>query len=93
MTADLPLMKSVLTSLAKMVLIPLGLSAIMSEADAAIQKKIYGSDTTALITSNETTEYMMKIVKSLKESELLIKLVKQSNIKQNKKEVYFFQCY
>ena len=64
----------------------------MSEADAAIQNKIYGSDTT-LIISNEKTEYIMKIVKSLKESELLIKLVKQSKTKQNKKEVDFFQCY
>ena len=92
MTAGLLLMKSVLTPLAKMVLISLGLSARMSEADAAIQNKIYGSDTT-LIISNEKTEYIMKIVKSLKESELLIKLVKQSKTKQNKKEVGFFQCY
>ena len=76
MTAGLLLMKSVLTPLAKMVLISLGLSARMSEADAAIQNKIYGSDTT-LIISNEKTEYIMKTVKSLKESELLIKLVKQ----------------
>ena len=36
MTAGLPFMKSVLTPLAKNVLLPLGLSA----ADAAIQKKI-----------------------------------------------------
>ena len=36
-------MKNVLTPLAKSVLIPLGLSAGMSEEDAAIQKKIYGS--------------------------------------------------
>ena len=92
MTAGLLLMKSVLTPLAKMVLISLGLSARMSEADAAIQNKIYGSDTT-LIISNEKTEYIMKIVKSLKQSELLIKLVKQSKTKQNKKEVDFFQCY
>ena len=92
MTAGLLLMKSVLTPLAKMVLIPLGLSARMSEADAAIENKIYGSHTT-LIISNEKTEYIMKIVKSLKESELLIKLVKQSKTKQNKKEVDFFQCY
>ena len=92
MTAGLLLMKSVLTPLAKMVLISLGLSARMSEADAAIQNKIYGSHTT-LIISNEKTEYIMKIVKSLKESELLIKLVKQSKTKQNKKEVDFFQCY
>ena len=40
MTAGLPLMKNVLTPFAKSILIPLGLSAGMSAADAAIQKKI-----------------------------------------------------
>ena len=39
MTAGLPLMKSILTSLAKSVLLPLELSAGMSAADAAIKKK------------------------------------------------------
>ena len=68
MTAGLPLMKSVLTLLAKSVLLPLGFSAGMSAADAAIQKKLYGSDTTALIISNEEMEDIMKIDKSLKES-------------------------
>ena len=47
--ADLPLMKSLLAPFAKSVLIPIGLSAGMSAVDAAIQKKIYGSETTALI--------------------------------------------
>ena len=42
MTAGLPLMKSVLTPLAKNVLLPFGLSAAVSATDAAIQKKIYG---------------------------------------------------
>ena len=45
----------------------------MSAADAAIQNKIYGSGTTALIISNEEMEDIMKIVKSLEESGLLIK--------------------
>ena len=53
MTAGLPLMKSVLTPLAKSLLIVLGLLAGMSAADAAIQKKFYGLGTTALIISNE----------------------------------------
>ena len=39
MTAGLTLMKSVLTPLAKKFLLPFGLSAGMSEADAAIEKK------------------------------------------------------
>ena len=53
MTADLPLMKSVLTPLAKNVLLPIGLSAGMPAADAVIQKKAYGSGNTALKISNE----------------------------------------
>ena len=47
MTAVLPLMKNVLTPLAKSVLWPLGLPAGMSAADAAIQKNIYRSGATA----------------------------------------------
>ena len=39
MPAGLPLMKNVLTPFGKKVLIPLGLSAGMSAADAAAQKK------------------------------------------------------
>ena len=52
MTAGLQLMKSVLTPLAKSVLISSGLSAGMSAADAAIQKKICESGTAALIIAN-----------------------------------------
>ena len=82
MTAVLPLIKSVLTPLAKSVLLPLGLSAVLSMADAAIQKKIYGSGTTALIISNEEIEDIQKVVKSLEESGLLIKGI--SEIIKNK---------
>ena len=64
MTASLPLMKRLLTPLAKSLLTPLGLSAGMSAADAAIQKKICGSGSTALIISIEEMEDIMKIVKS-----------------------------
>ena len=39
----LPLMKIIITPLAKSVLIPLGLTAAASEADAGIHKKILGS--------------------------------------------------
>ena len=38
----------------------------MSTANAAIQKKIYGSGSTALITSNEEIEDIMKKVNRLK---------------------------
>ena len=84
-TTGLPLMKSVLTPLTKRVLLPLGLSAGMSAADAAIQKKTYGSRTTALITSNEEMEDIIKIVKSLEESGLLIKGISET-IKNEAKE-------
>ena len=53
MTASLPLMKSVLTLLAKTVVMVLGLSAAISATDAAIQNKIYGSGITAWIISNK----------------------------------------
>ena len=53
MIAGLPLRKNVLTLLAKNLLMSLIVSAAMSATDAAIQKKIFGSGTTALITSNE----------------------------------------
>ena len=43
MTVGFPLIKSVFTSLAKSVLIPLGLMAATSTIDTAIQKKIYQS--------------------------------------------------
>ena len=45
----------------------------MSAADAAIRKKIYGSRTAALIISNEEMEDIIKIVKLLEESWLLVK--------------------
>ena len=74
-------MKSVLTPLAKSILLPLTLSTGVSAADEAIQKKIYGSgrplDLTAfiiaLIFSNKEMEYIMNLLKSLKASGLSIK--------------------
>ena len=81
MTAGLPLMKSVLTPLAKIVLLPLGLSAGMS----AIQRKIYRLGSTALIILNEEMNDIMKIGKSLEEPGLLIKGVCET-IKHETKE-------
>ena len=51
-TAALPLMKSLLTQLARSILIPLRLTAAASATAAAIEKKIYGSGKTALTTSD-----------------------------------------
>ena len=67
----LPLMKSVITPLAKSVLIPLELTAAASAADAGIHKKILGSgDNTTLIISNNEIEDLIKIVKPLEDSDL-----------------------
>ena len=68
MSADLSLMKNVLTPLAKSILILFGLTAAASATDAAIQKKLFGSGTTALIILNKEMEDIMKTVKSLEES-------------------------
>ena len=46
-------MENVLRSLAKNVLLPLGVTVAASATDAAIQNKIFGSRTTALVISNE----------------------------------------
>ena len=64
----------------------------MSPADAVIQNKIYGlgyysnlaSRTTALIISNEEMEDIMKIIKSLEESGLLIKGISETNKNKGK---------
>ena len=69
----LPLIKNVIIPLAKSVLIPLGLSAAAWAADAGIHKKILGSGNTSLIISNNEMEDMIKIIKSLEDSGLLLK--------------------
>ena len=74
----LPLMKNVIKPLAKSVLIPLGLTATASAADAGIHKKILGSRTTTLTISNDEMEDIMKLVKSLKDSGLLLKGVSET---------------
>ena len=50
----------------------------MSATDAAIQKKIIGSGTAALIIANKEIEDVIKIVKSFKESVLLIKWINKT---------------
>ena len=61
----LPLIKNVITPLAKSVFIPLGLTASASAVDAGIHKKILGSGNTTLIISNEDILDLIKIVKIL----------------------------
>ena len=69
----LPLIKNVIKPLAKGVLIPLGLTVAASAAEAGIQKKILGSGTTTLITSNEEMKDILKIVQALEDSNILWK--------------------
>ena len=71
----LELIGNLLKPLSKTAVIPLGLTATASATDAAIDKKMFGSDTTTLIISNVEMNDVMKIVKSLEESGLLIKEV------------------
>ena len=60
------LIKNVLKSLVKGVLIPLGLTTATSETNTVIEKKIYESLMAAQITSNKEVKDMMKVVKYLK---------------------------
>ena len=65
--------------LAKSDLIPLGLTAAVSAADAGIHDKILGSDLdTTLIISNDEMEDIIKIVLALKDSGLLLKGVSET---------------
>ena len=82
----LPLMKNVIKPLAKSVLIPLGLTAAVSAADAGIHNKIIGSGhNTTLIISNKDMEDVLEIVRSLEYSGLLLKTVSET-IKNEAKE-------
>ena len=83
----LPLMKNIIKPLAKSILIQLGLTAAASAADAGMHKKILGSgnNTATLIISNNETKDIIKIVKSLEDSGLLLKGVSET-IQNNAKE-------
>ena len=86
--AGLPLIKNVIKPLAKSALIPLGLTVAASAADAGIHKKILGSENmTTLIISNDEIADIIKIVKSLEDSDLLLKGVTetgQNEVKEQK---------
>ena len=76
----LPLMKSVIKPLAKSVSVPLGLTAAASAADAGIHKRISGSghNNTTLIISNDEMDGILKIVKSLEDSGVLLKGIRET---------------
>ena len=81
----LPLTKNGLKTLDKSILTPLGLTAAALATDAAIPKKIFESGITALIISKEEMDDIMKIMKSLEGSGLLIKGINRK-IKNEAKE-------
>ena len=81
------LLKNVIKPLAKSVLIPLRLTAAASATDVGLLKKILGSGNTTLIISNDEIEDIVKIVKSLEDSGLLLEGVAetvQNEVKEQK---------
>ena len=93
--AGLPLIKNEIKPLAKSIIIPLGLTAAASAADAGIHKKILGSghnhpSSTTLTISNNEMEDIIRIAKSLEVSGLLLKGVTetvQNEVKEQKRRI------
>ena len=81
----LPLINNVIKPLTKSVLIPLGLTAAASAADAGIHKRILGSGNTTLIISNKEMNDIIKIVQALEDSNILLKGVTET-VKNETKE-------
>ena len=88
-----PLMK-VAIPLAKNVLAPLGLTAAMSAIDGSIKKKMLGLGTTTLIISKDEMNDIIKIVKSLEDSGVLLKGISETIQHEAKnKEEDILVCY
>ena len=81
----LPLLKNILKPLAKSVFIALASTAAASRTISAIQKKIFGSGMTTLITSNEEMINTMKKINFIEDTGFLIKCVSET-IKNEAKE-------
>ena len=79
-----PLMK-VAMPLAKNVLAPLGLTAAMSAIDGSIQKKLHGSGV-KLIIEEEDMQDIIKIIKELENSDILLKGVSKTIENEIKKQ-------
>ena len=76
--SGLPLIKNVFKTLAKSVLVPLGLTAAASVVDPAIQKKSFRTGITISIISNKEMDLVMKLVKSLRDTGLFNKRCQQN---------------
>ena len=98
----LPLMKSTFKALATSVSVPLGLIAAASVADAGMHKKILGSgkrpldlalpNNTTLIISIAEMGDILKIVKSLEDSGILLKGVSETLKNEAKEQKGGFLC-
>ena len=71
--------------LAKNILAPLGLTAAMSTTDGSIQKKIHGSGV-KLIIEQEDMKDIMKIIKALENSGILLKGVSKTIVNETKEQ-------
>ena len=71
--------------LAKNVLAPLGLTAVMSAIDGSIQKKIHGSEI-KLIIEEEDMKDIMKIIEALENSGILLKGVSKTIENETKEQ-------
>ena len=71
--------------LAENVLAPLGLTAAMSAIDGSIQKKIHGSGI-KLIIEEEDTQDIIKIIKELENSDILLKGVSKTTENEIKEQ-------
>ena len=80
-----PLMK-VAMPLAKNVLAPLGLTAAMSEIDGSIKKKMLASGTATLIISNDEMNDIIKIIKALENSGVLLEGVTKTIQNETKEQ-------
>ena len=81
------LIKNTLKTIAKSILIPLELTA--AATNAAHQKNVFGSGMSTLVISNKELDDIMKIIKSFKESGLLIKAVSEKCSKRAKRCIFF----
>ena len=71
--------------LAKNVLAPLGLTAAMSAIDSSIQKKIHGSGVKSIIEEDDMND-IMKIIKALENSGILLKGVSKTIQNETKEQ-------
>ena len=79
-------MKKALKLLAKTASISLGLTAAASAIDPAIENNIFGSDISTLIIWREEMNDIMNIVKSLEESGLLKKGIRETTENKAKQQ-------